>query len=327
MNMFVAPSLTISEQVQLFKDRGLIIASNDVVEHWLSHISYFRLNGYANKLRNPETGDFLPGCTFEQITRLYLFDKHLKLVLFDAIETIEVAFRTLISNQMSSVYGAHWYLNRERFLPTFRFDDFIAYLQRSMINSEDPAIKRYRKNSNDLPTLPSWIVMELLPFGSISRIFEYLSARDVKHHICSRYNLPDNILVNWLHCFSQLRNRCAHHGQIIYRSTAKTIVVPTGNRYRFLAETEGLDGSKLYSTLCCIQYLVEKIEPSSSFKRMLLQLVEDNPEIDYGYMGFPPNWRLEQIWHVLWQWLMPDETDMPEIEAGWLPLTSLFYAD
>ncbi|GEP98281.1 hypothetical protein CCY01nite_45410 [Chitinophaga cymbidii] len=60
---------------------------------------------------------------------------------------------------------------------------------------------------------------------------------------------------------------------------------------------------------------------------MLLQLVEDNPEIDYGYMGFPPNWRLEQIWHVLWQWLMPDETDMPEIEAGWLPLTSLFYAD
>jgi abortive infection bacteriophage resistance protein len=321
--MFVTPSLTISEQVQLLKSRGLVITPNDDVAHWLSHIGYFRLKKYTGRFRDTATGNFMPGCTFDDIIRLYLFDKRLKLVLFDAIETIEVAVRTLISNLMSCAYGANWYLNRDFFSPLFRFDSFIAYIEREVINSEEPVIKLHRNFSEHLLP-PSWIVIELLPFGAVSRMFEHLSAREIKQQICGTYNLPDSILMNWLHCFSQLRNRCAHHSQIIYRSMAKTIVMPSRAKHRFLSTTENIDGSRLYATLCCIQYLVDKIEPSSVFKNNLLELISNNPDIDYDYMGFTQYWQQEKIWQMPLTRFFASDMDDENIEAGWLPLASLF---
>jgi len=68
----------------------------------LARISYFRLKYFWTDLIDDSTdGDFLPDTSFDMVMKRYNFDHNLRLVLFDAIEMIEVAFRAKIINHMS----------------------------------------------------------------------------------------------------------------------------------------------------------------------------------------------------------------------------------
>jgi abortive infection bacteriophage resistance protein len=290
---YKTPSLSIPEQIQLLKEKGLNITSENNVERWLSHVSYFRLKHYTNKFKDPQTGNFIPNSSFKQVIKLYLFDRELKFILFDAIETIEVAIKTLLSNSMSLLHGTHWYMEREHFSPSFNFDDFLIFVRKEVMDADEPSIKQYRLFYDEPELPPSWMIIELLSFGTMSKIFEHLAARDVKLEICWKFSLPDNIFTNWLHCITQLRNRCAHHSRIVYRSMAKTISLPSRAKHKFLEEVNEIDMSSLYATLCCIQNLIGKIQPESGFKMNLINLIDNNSDINYQYMGFTGNWRKE----------------------------------
>ncbi|KAA2239683.1 Abi family protein [Chitinophaga agrisoli] len=296
MLKFTAPPLTISEQILLLKEKGLIIAEEENAARWLSHVSYFRLKNYTNKFKDAQTGNFVANSNFEQLIKLYLFDRNLKFILFDAIETIEVAIKTLLSNTMAQAHGAHWYMEREHFLPSFDFDEFMAIAEKEAADADELSVRQYRRRYNDPCLPPCWMIVELLSFGAISKMFQHLAARDVKLDICWKYALPDNIFGNWLHCITQLRNRCAHHGRIVYRSMAKTIILPSRSKHRFLAAAEEIDLNSLYATLCCMQHLILKIQPTSLFKTNLITLINNNPHINYDHMGFTPHWRDEAIW-------------------------------
>ena len=293
---YKASSLSIPEQIQLLKEKGLKITSEENAKQWLSHVSYFRLKNYTNKFKDHQTGHFTPNCTFDQVIQLYLFDRNLKFILFDAIETIEVAIKTLISNAMAHAHGTHWYMDRKYFLPPFNFDEFLAAVKKKVADSDESSIKNYKQLFDHPELPPCWMIFESLSFGTISKIFEHLAARNIKLQICWQYNLPDNILVNWLHCITQLRNRCAHHCRVVYRSMNKTIILPSRAKHKFLEAADQIDPSSLYATLCCMQNLINKIQPASNFKRKLLSLIDKHSEIDYKHMGFTENWRKEKIW-------------------------------
>ena len=48
---------------------------------------------------------------FEEVIDLYNFDRHLRLLMFDAIERIEVALRTKLIYQLSLSYGPLCYID------------------------------------------------------------------------------------------------------------------------------------------------------------------------------------------------------------------------
>lgn len=93
--MFNKPAHTIEQQVVLLKNRGLIIEPNDNVEHFLSHISYYRLAGYWWPMQaDKEKHIFKPGSKFSDVLALYTFDHELRMLVFDVIEKIEIAKTT-----------------------------------------------------------------------------------------------------------------------------------------------------------------------------------------------------------------------------------------
>ena len=83
----------------------------------LARISYFRLKYFWTDLIDDSTdGDFLPDTSFDRVMKRYNFDHKLRLVLFDAIEMIEVAFRAKIINHMSKAAdNGLWYLDASLF--------------------------------------------------------------------------------------------------------------------------------------------------------------------------------------------------------------------
>ena len=100
MEQYNKPPLTYREQVELLKSRGVKFADEQRAERHLANISYYRLSAYMLPfLTMPKTNHiFKPGVTFDNVLDLYRFDKKLRVLLFNEIEKIEIAFREAVAN-------------------------------------------------------------------------------------------------------------------------------------------------------------------------------------------------------------------------------------
>lgn len=292
------PALSVENQIKLLAEKGLIISDQNEAARLLSYVSYFRLRNYSFQFKNYEAGNgnFIAGTTFEQIAELYAFDQRLKLIIFEAVENIEVAIKTQVSNLMSYTFGPHWYLNRNNFLDSFNFDEFIHMIRELCEDHEEPFINRYMKGDFEPDLPPSWMIMEIITFGTISRVFEHLSPSDAKNSICEHFGLPKNILVSWLHSFTYIRNKCSHHSKLVYKAILFSPAMPQKKSRVFLKEADLVDNTKLYSVLCCIQQMLKTCNTKAAFKNNLLNLITDYSSVNFELLGFTPNWREEEIW-------------------------------
>src|SRR5574344_326837 len=122
MEVFNKPPLTYEKQVELLLSRGLIVTDRKRAERHLANISYYRLSAYMLPYKKKEDGiiidAFKEGTTWDDIYDLYVFDRKLRLLVFDAIERLEVAIRTQIIYQLSHKYGSHWQDNKDIFSTT-----------------------------------------------------------------------------------------------------------------------------------------------------------------------------------------------------------------
>jgi abortive infection bacteriophage resistance protein len=300
MPIYKQKALTVDEQIVTLKQKGLIINDEDKAKYWLTHISYYRLKHYTYRFKD-ENGNFIPITSFEEVLTLYFFDRNLKFIIFDAIETIEVAIKTLILNKMCCKHGTHWYEEKQFFGTSFDYNLFISKVENDFKEQDENSITEasitaYKKVYTQPILPPAWMVMEFISFGNISKIFEHLNDREEKLSICSHFSLPDNVLITWFHSFTHIRNRCAHHSRFIYRSISHQPILPSRKKHKFLNEVDSIDRSSLYCILCCMQYLVQKINPESNFKKSLINLIESNPQIEYHKIGFTNNWKKEAIW-------------------------------
>ena len=83
MRKYKKKPLTYTEQVILLQERGLIVNDISRAKRYLSEISYYRLSGYF--LPYCESKDkFVEGATFDDILNLYLFDRDLRIIVFES---------------------------------------------------------------------------------------------------------------------------------------------------------------------------------------------------------------------------------------------------
>jgi abortive infection bacteriophage resistance protein len=69
---------------------------------FLQRVSYYRLKGYLlhfeRKVTKNTSHAVPPGTTFESVLELYELDRKLRLLMFEAVERIEICFRSAICN-------------------------------------------------------------------------------------------------------------------------------------------------------------------------------------------------------------------------------------
>ncbi len=90
--MYNKTAFTIDEQIVQLKNRGLLILDSDNAEHFLSHISYYRLAGYwwpmqqEHKKKHPDDERFPPSWKSLEMNSLGALSKiygNLKLALMN----------------------------------------------------------------------------------------------------------------------------------------------------------------------------------------------------------------------------------------------------
>jgi hypothetical protein len=78
---FNKPPLSLKDQLSLLELRGLIVSDRAAALHYLTHIGYYRICGYAQPLQiggtEADRHKFKPQVRFEDILELYIFDRKL----------------------------------------------------------------------------------------------------------------------------------------------------------------------------------------------------------------------------------------------------------
>jgi abortive infection bacteriophage resistance protein len=288
---------TVIEQIKKMQSRGLTIGDTALAAHYLSNISYYRLRAYTFPFQNNELENqpFIKKISFEEIINLYVFDGQLRLLIFNAIEKIEVSFRTQIIHQYSLVHGSHWHLKPELYNNSIYFAEQIASLQKEIDRSNETFIKHYNKKYTKPSSPPSWMSLEVSSMGLLSKLFKNLKKDAIKTGVAHYYGLKDvDLFSNWMFCLSILRNTCAHHGRVWNRRLPE-IAIPRKTLFPYV-ENKIFYTNKTYAILCNMVYILNCISPEHSFKANLVQLMNNCPLAQEKEMGFPKNWNQEKFW-------------------------------
>ena len=295
---YTKPPLSIADQIAKLKKRGLKFNDEQKAAHYLSNISYYRLRAYTYPFQDNSDPNhpFIKEICFEEIIELYVFDRRLRLLVFNAIEKIEIALRTKIVYEFSLVNGSHWHEDATMYRNNYFFNKNINSLYEEVDRSSETFIEHYKQTYTTPAYPPAWMSLEVIPMGLLSKLYGNLKKGHEKKKVAKEFGLPNPlILESWMHAFAGLRNICAHHGRLWNRRFTIVPQLPYNTANTFL-ENANIYDNKLYAQLCCMNYITRIISPDSSFVTDLKKLLQTCNIVSSKEMGFPDDWKDEPMW-------------------------------
>lgn len=298
---FTKPATTFAQQIAHLIAQGMNVPDRALTEHWLRHVSYYRLSAYWLPFENPKTQTgprFRSGTSFDTIVALYDFDRRLRLLVLDAIERIEVAIRGSWAYALAHRGGSHGYLDASLYSDRRIFHENLARLVREVGTSPETYIDHYRRNYDDPAMPPVWMVAEMMSFGQLSRWYSLLEDRALRNAIAQPLALPEAVLVPLLKHLSTVRNTCAHHGRLWNRGFLIRMKLPN-KPVPLAVSLEPLKGNgpaQLYNSLVLIRYLLQQVDPYSTWHVQMKTLLACHPTADLVAMGFPAFWDQRPLW-------------------------------
>jgi len=288
------PALSVEQQVEQLINRGMNVENRKKALHLLEHISYFRFSAYWYPfIEDKNTLRFKDKTTFEMAFQYYCFDKKLRKLLSNELEKLEVSFRTQIIYVLSHAFGPFWF-ERENLFPNKKFYTVVMNnLNLEYERSDEQFIKEFKeKYSNHYP--PSWILLEICSFGTISQFYKCLKPGKEKRRIADIYGLHDVDFMSWLHVLIYVRNICAHHARLwnrVLRIKPKYPITPKHEWLRSIVPND-----RIYYVLSMIQYLLKTVNPNSKLIQQLELLFKNYPLVQRKDLGFPDYWESEPLW-------------------------------
>jgi abortive infection bacteriophage resistance protein len=206
-----------------------------------------------------------------------------------------VAFRTALSNEMSVIYGPHWYTQPSLFRNTSAHQGSLRKIKKLCEQTDQSEIKLYQRHYHTPVEPPSWLIIEALPFGSCSVLYNNIKTVKDRRRVSDVFALHPTTLDSWIQALSYLRNLCAHHARVWNRWLVK---IPHHlDRHATLhqtAENERL----LYPHLAVIALLLVKISPQSLWKDRLFALFEEYSAVPIHWIGFQNEWVEDSFWEL-----------------------------
>ncbi|MDO4293451.1 MAG: Abi family protein [Eubacteriales bacterium] len=268
------------------------------VEKALKAVGYYRLRGYSFHLYDNAIKQYVSGTKFEDILNLYLFDQQLSALIFAMISRIEVALRVRLVDALLTHGDALILQDSSIFKEKKLYWQNMSAIASEIARSNDVFIKHnFDKHDGEVPV---WAVVEVLSFGTLSKIIKNLKTGAgssyailaANYQYTSKKGNPVNpsqkMLASWVQGVSVLRNMCAHNSRI-YNRTIHTI-------------PEILDADKvtpspahngLYQILLAMKYLRPSNEEWTVFVDALDKLIQKNVGvISLIAMNLPTDWKV-----------------------------------
>lgn len=215
MSKEIKKPTTYEEQIEILRNRGCIISDNAFCKAQLEAINYYRLTAYFLPFKI-DNDHYDKNTTFQQVYRIYEFDRKLRAILFSAVEEVEVYLRSRFAYYHAHKYGATGYLSPANFSNKHNDEKFKTNIEREIESNKDVLfVKHHIEHYNSI--FPIWVVFELFTFGMLSYFYNDLKTTDQKLLSNELYQTTPKNVISWLRCCTDLRNICAHYGRLYYR--------------------------------------------------------------------------------------------------------------
>ncbi|MCD6183104.1 MAG: Abi family protein [Thermovirga sp.] len=248
------PPLTVEEQIILLRSRNLKVSNPQKAIDFLCYANYYRVSAYFLPFQD-QKDVFREGTDFSNIIQLYHFDRLLRNLLWEAIGSIEIQFRTKIAYHLSTTLNDQF--------PQYKTNNFYCWeawqeklqciAQKIIEKSKEDFIKHYQSTYFNFPQLPIWAFTEVITFGNLSFLFRCLK-RNLKKQIAKDYGVHWTTLTSWMHSLSVTRNICAHHARVWNRNFSIKPKIPQKQRPLW----ENIRNDKLFFILLILVWLLKK---------------------------------------------------------------------
>ena len=260
------PSLNLDEQVGLLVERGLKIKDSDEtrLRRFLFDVNYFRASGYWRYFQHaPHLGEneFREGFNFDHIRDVYQFDFDLRNRLLYGIAVIEIALRSRLAHLIAQEGNSRTYLELSFYAESPHREKLIKDINAEIRRSKEPFIQKHQTNSQ---IVPIWAAIEVMSFGTVSKIFKQIASDDVRFAISKSFkvNTPD-IAVSIIRSMSTLRNICAHQGRVWNRSP---IINPPQVPKKLIIETDRTIYERTpWAWIVTLSYLVDSVNQDTTY--------------------------------------------------------------
>ncbi len=280
---FTKTHLNYDEQIALLESRGLIITNKELARKKLKHISYYRLSAYFLPFQK-DKDIFNPDTRFEEVLRLYYFDKALRKIIFDAIETIEVNIRANIVYNLSKETDAFGYMEKGNLNVSYtNYIHLMQTIQRETKRSSEIFVSHFKKKYHS-EILPVWMVVEIISFSTLSKFFKALKPNH--ETMTTKLDVPASVFKNWLHVINHIRNICAHHSRLWNKQFVIKSLIP-----KKIEKFNSIKNDRVFVLILILQYMFEGLNTADGFKEKIEALLCEYPEIPIVHMGFPDDWK------------------------------------
>jgi len=309
------PYLTVSQQLALLQQRGMIIPNHSKANQCLERIGYYRLSAYWFPFRTVDnsgniTDTFKPNTSFETVINLYYFDKNLRMVTLDIVERIEIALRGHIASLLGAksplahrdpqMLDGKFARKRNKKTQKIPHQDWLDQIDKEFGRSKEEFAKHFKsKYPQDKP--PIWIACEVWSFGSLSRLYGGLTTAD-QNSIARIFSIPNGrILEGWIRTLNDARNVCAHHSRIWNSTIGLQPSWPTPNQVPDLGHIASnvKAQTRIYGTLSILRYLLRSVNPATQWSSRVKQICQTfpvDPSLSLSSGGFPNSWLQEKLW-------------------------------
>lgn len=304
---YAKPALNFEQQADQLLARGMV-GDRAVIIQRLCQVSYYRLSGYWYPFRQPDPAnpdhpldDFKPDTTFDEVWTRYVFDRHLRLLVLDAIERIEVSVRTQLAYHHAHDFGPFAYASDANALPSCTGRDRANFLQSittEVNRSKDAFVKHFHSKYGDSHDhLPVWMAIEIMNFGAVLTFFRG-SPHRIKQTIATIFNMPDKVFASWLLTLNTVRNICAHHSRLWNREIGTAPLIPLQKDYPEWHQPQTIQNNRVFAVLTICKWCLDRIAPQSHWADRCHALLAEFPDIPRVSMGFPVDWEKSPIWRL-----------------------------
>jgi len=296
---------TLNEQIEILKNKGLVINDPEYASTVLLRENYFFLNGYRHLfMKSSVDKRYIEGTTFEEVYSLFLFDRTFRNIIFKNILIIENNIKSIISYQLSLKYGyrekdyltpKNFTTNREK---NKQVNDILRKMKRQIsVNATGHSATMHYVNNYGF--IPLWVLVKVLSFGIVGELYSILKKED-QIAISELYNLDVDTLINYLTILSNYRNLCAHEDIVYENKTQRKI---EDNKYHKLLNIPIMDDEYIYgkNDLFALIIIMKQMLSVDEFNNLTEEIKHNLENLEMNLhtikldkvmdrMGFPVNY-------------------------------------
>lgn len=243
--------MSFADQLVQLEQRGMVVDDRPAALDYLERIGYYRLSGYwypmraidkvasAARRQAVRLDTFMPGSRLEDVVRLYVFDKRLRLLALDALERIEMAVRVDVAHLLGQrdplahenpacLHGnfAKKHITRGPDQGRTQHQVWLLKYQTLLHRARKESFVQHHRQQYG--AMPIWAAIELWDFGLLSKLFAGMQFAD-QHTIAAMYGAPDGqAFAQWLRSLNFIRNVSAHHSRLWNLNVLERAALPPG---------------------------------------------------------------------------------------------------